>query len=87
MGLVDEDSITCPGCKVDSRFQHYTSVNVTLDPELRAQVFTRKLSHFRCEHCGEEATVDHDLRRVPLALAHRRERPPNADSVIPRAMR
>lgn len=53
--------LACPGCGAASQFHYHASVNVTLEPELKARVLDGSLARFRCEQCGHEARVAHDL--------------------------
>lgn len=68
MSRLVRDPITCPRCGQMSDFEHFASVNVTLDPELRERVFERTLSKFCCRGCKLEASVEHDLLYHDMSL-------------------
>jgi hypothetical protein len=59
--------IGCPDCGQEQICTVWHSINVTLHPELREELFDGRLNVFRC-HCGAVATVPvmlmyHDMKR------------------------
>lgn len=48
---------TCPYCGFTCVVPIYTSVNVTLDPALRGDVFNDSLNRFTCTDCGKASFV------------------------------
>jgi hypothetical protein len=52
MSSISTRTITCARCQRPDQFRFYDSINVTLSPELREQVFGRTLFRFRCPGCG-----------------------------------
>src|SRR4051812_25886051 len=54
-------NVTCPTCKKPFSITYWSSVNVTLDPGLRAGVFSRSIQEHPCPTCKHTFTVDADL--------------------------
>lgn len=50
-------SVGCPHCGEHSDTQMHTTINVTLEPKLRAKVLDESLFLWGCPHCGYEATL------------------------------
>ena len=57
MTLLAPESITCPACGREQMFDLYRSINVTLDPGLKAELFDGDLTRFSCAGCGHVAQV------------------------------
>ena len=57
MSTPTEKSITCPKCGARQVFLAWESVNVTLHPELKAQLLEGSLTRATCQQCGESAEV------------------------------
>lgn len=72
--------VSCPACGKEGHYDHYSSANVTLNPDLKERILNNSLFTFECEHCGESALVEtsclyHDMNeRLFFQLA------PDADS-------
>jgi len=49
--------ISCPTCGKPGEATVYGSVNVTLDPALREQIFSGELETYRCPECGAGANL------------------------------
>jgi predicted RNA-binding Zn-ribbon protein involved in translation (DUF1610 family) len=49
--------ITCPACLFRDVVPVYTSVNVSLDPDLRDEIFEDELNHFSCPNCGKSMVL------------------------------
>ncbi len=58
-----EISITCPKCNQDHPFVMWSSINITLNPEMKAAVKDRSAFLFECPSCGEKTYVDHGTSR------------------------
>lgn len=52
--------IACQYCDTINNVKVWDSVNVTVDPELKKQVFDGTLSGFTCSNCGKKTRVVHD---------------------------
>ena len=61
MSRSEETTVECPKCTSEQSFTHWQSVNVTLDPDLKAKILDRTLVTFTCENCGYVAEVYHPL--------------------------
>ncbi len=60
--------LKCPHCKNIQKVEIWESINVTLDPELKAKLFDNKINLFNCGECKKEAFVEapllyHDMDR------------------------
>lgn len=53
MSQIRKENIECPHCHKKGEFEHWTSVNVDLNPELREEIFSDKLFMYHCPYCGE----------------------------------
>jgi hypothetical protein len=61
MSRTEETTLTCPACAHEQAFTMWTSVNVTLDPELKQRLLDRSLIALSCEHSGQTADVQYNL--------------------------
>lgn len=61
MSKWEDHTLNCPKCgnKVPARI--YSSVNITIDPELRESVFRGTINEFTCEYCRLKLDVENDL--------------------------
>jgi len=60
--------ISCPYCGFSQSVSVYTSVNVTLDPELQDEIFDDRVNRLECSECGKSSLVNmnlmyHDMER------------------------
>jgi hypothetical protein len=60
--------LQCPHCQTEGKFIFYSTINVTLNPELKTALMTRKLYEFNCEKCKKitpvaHGTLYHDMRK------------------------
>ena len=53
-------TVNCPACLEDSSFRIYSSIDASLNPELKQYIFNRDLFKFSCPQCGEEILVAYD---------------------------
>lgn len=68
MSRITIEQIACPACSVIADVRIYSSVNVSLDPELRELVLTNQVNSFLCVNCGQKTMVHgallyHDMTR------------------------
>jgi predicted RNA-binding Zn-ribbon protein involved in translation (DUF1610 family) len=45
--------VKCPHCGRPGTYEVWDSINVDLDPELRAKILNEELFEWKCPHCGE----------------------------------
>lgn len=81
--------ITCPSCQQQQSFTLWQSVNVTLDPSLKAKLKSGELTTFHCNHCGHAAEVVfsllyHDMeKRWMIWLVPEGKLPPGMADGVP----
>ena len=68
MTLESTQELDCPRCGHSQEVTIWRSVNVTLDPSLRALLEERRINAFRCDACGFAAYLGvpllyHDMQR------------------------
>lgn len=74
MSLQKSALINCNHCNHEQEINLYSSVNVTLDPDLKDKVIRKNLNVKRCEHCDQTINVVsgflyHDMQnKLLLAL-------------------
>jgi predicted RNA-binding Zn-ribbon protein involved in translation (DUF1610 family) len=56
-----EVDVTCQACLFKDVMPVYTSVNVTLDPDLRDRIFKDDLNRFNCPNCGRSFVLPINL--------------------------
>jgi predicted RNA-binding Zn-ribbon protein involved in translation (DUF1610 family) len=56
-----EVDVTCPACLFKDVVPVYTSVNVSMDPDLRDRVFDDELNRFTCANCGKRMVLPINL--------------------------
>jgi hypothetical protein len=47
--------VECPGCKATVNVTVWSSLNATLEPEAKSDLFQGKINHFQCPHCNHTA--------------------------------
>lgn len=57
MSKASTETVTCPACQHKQEFVLWHSINVTLDPGLKAKLRSGDLTTFRCGRCGNTAEV------------------------------
>ena len=67
MSLERKEIITCPQCNNKSEFVFWDSINVDLDPDMRAKVMNGEVFRWTCPHCGANVyvpfeTLYHDMK-------------------------
>lgn len=53
-------TINCPACFEDSNFRIYSSIDISENPGLKEDIFSREIFKFTCPLCGEEILVAYD---------------------------
>lgn len=66
-----ESEANCPSCKKTWQQTVYSTVNVTLDPELKKRVLSGDIFKFKCPHCGhlghgQYDCLYHDMQKVMM---------------------
>lgn len=61
-------TVTCPHCGKEQEFEVWQSLNVTLDPDVKARFLRGEINVFACDACGERSLCDgpllyHDMER------------------------
>lgn len=56
-----DKKIYCPECNEEGKVKIYTSVNVTLDPRLKATVMDGSIFDWHCHSCGYKAHLSYPL--------------------------
>ena len=59
MSEVHQTPITCPQCHAEGTYEHWDSINVDLNPEMRAKVLNEEAFMWTCPKCGTKALVCH----------------------------
>jgi hypothetical protein len=67
MSQTKKQSFTCPHCQRKQDFDVWETVNVTLEPKLKAQLLKRELGKFSCENCAEDVWVKHPIHYHDVA--------------------
>ncbi len=61
MTMVKTAQLTCSSCQHEQMARVWSTINVTLDPELRIRLFNGDINMFRCESCNSSSRVEKDL--------------------------
>lgn len=69
MSSASPEIVNCPKCNHQQKFAIWKSMNVTLDPELKAKFIDGSLTTFSCEACSENTGVNygtlyHDMNQA-----------------------
>lgn len=51
MSKIEEKIVRCPDCGKENKFLMHTSINLSLNPELRDIILTQKVFNYKCD-CG-----------------------------------
>lgn len=57
MTIRNSSNITCQKCGTVKRFPIYDSINVTVNPEMKAKVLTGELFRFVCDNCAYSSLI------------------------------
>ena len=68
MTMLSKRNINCPKCNREQDVFIHESINVTMNPDLRDQLFKGEINTIDCVSCGERFTLAvpllyHDMRR------------------------
>ena len=77
---------TCPHCGRPGTFEVWDSINVDLDPEMRAKLMNDELFEWTCPHCGGEVYapygfIYHDMKHK-FMLFYEPEDPEDRDKYL-----
>lgn len=61
MSQLRKENIMCSHYHQEEEFNLYSSVNVTLNPELREKIFSEEKFMYHCPHCGEVTAFRQDF--------------------------
>lgn len=61
MSVREQVEAVCPACGAESQVSVWRSVNVTLDPDAKAQLLAGTMNVFSCPKCRYESLLDTDL--------------------------
>jgi hypothetical protein len=61
MSLTKQVDVVCPNCGSPQKFKLWQSLNVGIDPAEKERLLSGEICTLRCESCGEESPVEHDL--------------------------
>ena len=59
MSRREEITVTCPKCGTEHPFVIWSSINTTLNPDMKAAVKDLSAFQFECPSCGEKTYVDY----------------------------
>jgi hypothetical protein len=68
MTYVQTETVTCSKCSKEQTVSIHSTLNVTLDPALRENLFNGQINTFDCSSCGHQAMIGvpllyHDMDR------------------------
>lgn len=68
MTHMESETVACPGCGKQAIARIHSTLNVTLDPKLREDLFNFRINLFQCPSCRKEAILAgpllyHDMNR------------------------
>ena len=58
MSMMTSHNLQCPHCGNEQETTVWDSINVTLDPDLKKELFAVAINHFECRKCGEKEFTD-----------------------------
>lgn len=61
MSLASQRELTCPYCGANQEVTVWESINISLDPELKEQLFAGQINVVRCEECEKQALIASSL--------------------------
>jgi hypothetical protein len=61
MSLTKRIDVVCPSCGSPQKFKLWESLNVEIDPAEKENLLSGEICTLRCESCGEESPIEHDL--------------------------
>ena len=51
MSINNTDTFVCPKCEAEKEIGYWSSINVSVDPELKAELFKGDINVFKCDNC------------------------------------
>lgn len=68
MSISDTKEVTCPNCGQKQEQVIHNSINVTLNPELKQDLFDGEINRFECQYCAHNSIIPvpllyHDMDR------------------------
>ncbi len=57
MTYIKTETVTCPQCNKEQNVIIHSTLNVTLDPGLREDLFNGRINIFECSSCGYHAMI------------------------------
>lgn len=57
MSLSQKESVNCPHCNASQQVEIHKTVNVTVNPELKARILDNRLNSSNCSECKKEINV------------------------------
>ena len=57
MSLPSTVSVTCPKCGQDGQMTVWSSVNISLDPEMKEKILDQSLFRYTCNQCQHVSPV------------------------------
>ena len=61
MSIANEIEVTCPSCGHEQEMTIWSSINVTINEELRERLFNAEINFLTCVRCDHRAFVDTPL--------------------------
>lgn len=55
MSMIDTAHISCPDCGLEGQMTLWSSLNVSIDPELKDRVLDQSLFRYKCKHCEADS--------------------------------
>lgn len=68
MSIKNTHSVTCPNCNNSQETTIYSSVNISLDKEIKSKLYNGEINLFKCNECSHESYIPvpflyHDMDR------------------------
>lgn len=68
MSVSNEQLLSCPQCKHQTKTMIWSSINTEMDPKMRDELFKAEVNQFKCEKCDYKAFINtellyHDIKR------------------------
>ncbi len=58
MTLIENFSLACPNCKKKFKAELYSTINITLDPDLLKKIYEGDINNVECPKCHKEFFVE-----------------------------
>jgi len=68
LSIQEQREITCPNCGQKQTMTIFNSLNISLNPEHKNDLFAGKINRFNCQHCAHNSLIPvpflyHDMDR------------------------